>query len=112
MRKLLNLFLLSMLFFAVIATAATRIPDDVLTRSFGPKHTFMLKVHGPNPEFIQAGYDFKVRTGAYSLSDELYYKVPVYINLDEAYGTNLYRIYTTAKEHYSVDIILVGPVKQ
>lgn len=89
------------------ACHAGQIPDDVLQKHFGPKHTFKLKVLGPDPEFTQAGYTFKVTIDGLELSKEVYYDVSVYIGVDETFGTGAYRLYSTAKDHYSVEILLV-----
>src|SRR6266705_1969052 len=70
-----------------------RIPPEVLRARFTKQHPFRLKVHGPNPVFSQGGYPFKVNTDGFELSDDYYYNVPVFIDVDLYYGTPGYRLY-------------------
>jgi hypothetical protein len=82
----------------------TKIPDDVFAAQFGPEHPFTLTVHGPSPEFIQAGYKFRVNSEGYEISDDYYYKVPVYV----VYISGEYRIVSTKGTGYSIDLTFLG----
>jgi hypothetical protein len=82
---------------------ALRIPDDVFKLKFGKEHTFTLIVHGADPQFTQAGYTFKAVTDGFELSDDFYYKVPVYIDMI----AGEYRL-TSTKEGASVQAIIVA----
>lgn len=91
--------------------AELRIPKDILWNKFGPRHTFWLKDHSPDPVFVHGGYKFKVDTQGRGLYEPMYYNVPVYVDQDEDYGTQGYRLYTTKEKHVSVDVNLIGEVK-
>lgn len=110
MKKLLTALLaIAILVSPVLAQTKIQIPTTVLASSFGKQHTFKLLSHGPNPIFSRAGYTFRVETFGYKLSDEYYYKVPVYVDFDKT--NNMYRIYST-KEGVSVGLtVLTGPDK-
>ncbi len=82
-----------------------KIPDDVFKTRFGKDHTFKLTVQGPSPQFTFGGYIFRVNIGTFSLSQKYYYDVPVYIDID---ATGTYRLTSTNKGHYSVDMTLVS----
>lgn len=87
------------------ATAAesVQIPANVFAAQFGPKHTFKLKVHGPNPAFTQGGYKFRANTDGFELSDKYYYKAKVFIGQDES---GYYLVST--KDGVSVDVAVLG----
>lgn len=101
-----------MLLFIALAATSVRIPEAVLKARFGPTHTFWLKDKSPNPVFVQGGYKFRADTTGRGLYEPLYYNVPVYVDLDEDYGTKGYRLYTTKETHVSVDVELLGEAKQ
>ncbi len=92
-------------FSAKPAPTPLTIPEDVFKAQFGKDHSFKLPVQNGDPKFTQGGYAFKVNTLGLGLSPEYYYDVPVYIDVAEP---GKYRLYTTRKENYSVDVILVS----
>ncbi len=110
MKKLLTALLaIAMLVSPALAQKKIQIPASVLASRFGAGHTFKLLSGGPNPIFTRAGYTFRVESFGYILSDEYYYKVPVYVDFDK--DNNMYRIYST-KEGMSIGLtILTGPDK-
>lgn len=77
------------------------ISDTDFKQLFGKEHSFKLKVHGPNPTFVQAGYKFQVQVLGFELAD-IYYKKRVYIEKMDG----IYRLITS--KGYGVDIELVG----
>ncbi len=85
-----------------------QIPADTLKTKFGPGHPFWLKSHGIDPVFDFGGYRFKAVTLGRELYDPLYYDVKVYVNLDEEYKTNDYRLYTTKEKGVSVSLAILG----
>ncbi len=90
---------------AIPVSRVWNIPDDVFKSNFGKEHTFKLTVQGPSPQFTFGGYVFRVNTGSFTLSQKYYYDVPVYIDVD---ATGTYRLTSTNKDHYSVDMTLVS----
>jgi hypothetical protein len=85
--------------------APLSIPADEFAAKFGKDHTFKLPTQSGDAQFTQGGYVFKVDTLGMGLSPEYYYDVPVYIDVT---APSQYRLFTTAKEGYSVDVILVS----
>jgi hypothetical protein len=75
-------------------------------QKFGKDHPFTLTVQGPNPVFTQGGYNFKVDTHGFELSDEYYYNVPVYIDVDNG----RYLLTSTKEPNYSVTVTLLSKV--
>lgn len=105
MKKTL-LVLLAATIFTANTKSATTIPESTLKSSFGKTHSFMLKTHGPNPVFSRAGYTFRVETYGYELSDQYYYKVPVYVDFD--LNNKMYRLYSIVGEAYSVQVTVLA----
>jgi hypothetical protein len=87
-------------------TASVQIPANVFAAQFGEAHPFMLTAHGPNPTFVQAGYQFRVDIDGFELSDDYYYNVPVYI-VHDAEGYWL----TSTKDGFEVEVTVLGPAK-
>jgi trypsin-like peptidase len=87
------------------APASLTIPADVFTSQFGKDHAFKIPSQPGDLQFTHGGYVFKVNTFGVGLSPKFYFDVPVYIG---AMTPGQYRLYTTAKEGYSVDTILVS----
>ena len=87
--------------------AKAAITPDVLSNSFGKSHPFMLTVHGPSPEFTQAGYIFKADVGGFELSDEYYYASPVYIDMEDG----KLRLFSTKSPEPSIGITLISFAK-
>lgn len=80
------------------------ISQEEFKEKFGPEHTFMLMVQGPNPKFDFGSHTFQCEIMGFSLSDEYYYDVPVYIDQD---GRGGYRLMST-KEEIGVDLKLLS----
>lgn len=106
MKKILLVLLTATIFTGSTKSATITIPANVMKSSFGKTHSFMLKTHGPNPVFSRAGYTFRVETYGYELSDQYYYKVPVYVDYDVL--NKQYRLYSTVGEGYSVQVIVLA----
>jgi Trypsin-like peptidase domain len=77
------------------------ISDIDFQQLFGKEHPFKLKVHGPNPTFVQAGYKFQVQALGFELSD-IYYKKPVHIEKMD----DIYRLITN--KGFGVDLTFLG----
>src|SRR5882762_4828655 len=110
MKKLITALLLTAI--SLGAAVKITIPEDVMARSFGKSHSFMLRSHGPSPIFSQKGYTFRVESYGYEISDEYYYDVPVYVGYNQYDPKNLssYRIYTTKVEGPSIGLtVLTSP---
>lgn len=82
------------------------IPDKAFEMLFGKDHPFYLNVYGTQLKFMQGGYVFETVFNGFELSDEYYYKVPVYI--EKGNVKNEYRLTSTKEPHYSVAIKLAN----
>jgi hypothetical protein len=81
--------------------SSVSISDTDFKQLFGKDHPFKLKVHGPNPTFVQAGYKFQCSILGFELAD-IYYKKSVYIEKMDG----IYRLVTS--KGYGVDLELIG----
>jgi|SRR5579864_632676 len=81
------------------------ISDTEFKQKFGPDHSFMLTVHGPNPTFTTGGHTFQAEIMGFELEDSLYYDVPVYI---EKTITGDYRLVSTQDPNLGVSVKLIS----